>query len=49
VSGGTASCEPADTGEKCGQVTCGKGTYCCNASCGWCVPPGMACIQIACQ
>jgi hypothetical protein len=50
VSGGQASCQPPpDDGTACGNVTCSKGTYCCNASCGWCVPPGMACIQIACQ
>jgi hypothetical protein len=39
----------ADTGESCGDTTCGPGTYCCNASCGMCVKPGMACIQIACE
>lgn len=36
-------------GDPCGDVVCGKGTYCCNASCGWCRPPGMSCIQIACN
>ena len=36
-------------GENCGGVVCGKGTYCCNASCGWCRPYGMSCIQIACN
>lgn len=36
-------------GDPCGSVTCGAGLECCNASCGWCVPPGMSCIQIACD
>ncbi|HEX2254873.1 MAG TPA: hypothetical protein VHQ65_16530 [Thermoanaerobaculia bacterium] len=36
-------------GENCGGVICGKGTYCCNASCAWCRPYGMSCIQIACN
>ena len=36
-------------GEACGGVTCPAGTSCCNASCGICTPPGMACIQIACE
>jgi len=46
-NGGKATCVP-DSGQSCGQVTCPVGTECCNASCGWCVPPGMSCIQIAC-
>lgn len=42
-----------DTGDEgaeatCGGNTCGKGTYCCNASCGICVPKGMSCTQQAC-
>lgn len=49
VEGDTASCEPPAGGASCGDVTCSAGTYCCNASCGWCLPPGMACIQIACD
>ena len=36
-------------GENCGGTICGKGTYCCNASCGWCRPHGVSCIQIACN
>ncbi len=48
ASGGVASCVP-DGGEPCGETTCGPGTYCCNASCGMCVKPGMFCIQIACE
>jgi hypothetical protein len=36
-------------GDPCGKVVCGPGTTCCNASCGICTPPGMVCIQIACE
>lgn len=36
-------------GGSCGGVTCGKGTYCCNASCAWCRPYGVSCIQISCN
>lgn len=32
----------------CGENTCGKGSVCCNSSCGICTEPDMACIQIAC-
>jgi hypothetical protein len=39
---------PAKPGETCGDITCGAGMYCCNASCGLCAPEGGACIQIAC-
>ena len=35
-------------GGSCGGVTCPKGTWCCNASCGRCVPIGMQCTQEAC-
>ena len=35
--------------EKCGVVTCPRGLECCNASCGICVEPGGACIQIVCE
>lgn len=48
ANGGTATCEP-DGPTSCGKVTCSAGTQCCNASCGWCRPPGVACIQIACE
>lgn len=34
--------------ETCGGNVCGKGTWCCNASCGRCVPIGMQCTQEAC-
>ena len=37
------------SGGACGGNICGKGQHCCNASCGWCVPIGVECIQIACQ
>lgn len=36
-------------GEICGSKICGKGTYCCNASCSRCVPFGMSCTQEACN
>lgn len=36
-------------GGSCGANICGKGQHCCNASCGWCVPIGVECIQIACS
>jgi hypothetical protein len=41
------ACVP-NPGVSCGAVTCPANTYCCNASCGICAPPGVACIQIAC-
>lgn len=37
-----------EAGETCGSKICGKGTYCCNASCSNCVPYGMACTQQVC-
>lgn len=45
---GVAHCVP-QSGVQCGTVTCANGQYCCNASCGMCAPPGVACIQIACE
>jgi hypothetical protein len=48
TSPAVCACVP-DAGDPCGDTTCGQGTYCCNASCGMCVKPGMACIQIACD
>ncbi len=36
-------------GTACGDVTCGEGQVCCNASCGICTAPDMACIQTACE
>jgi hypothetical protein len=47
VIDGNAYCL-SDGTEACGTATCGKGTSCCNASCGVCAEPGFACIQIAC-
>jgi hypothetical protein len=38
----------AYAGESCGGNVCGKGKYCCNASCGICVAYGMSCTQQAC-
>jgi hypothetical protein len=43
------ACVPISGGEECGDVTCGVGMVCCNASCGICTPPDGACIQIACE
>lgn len=43
-------CETAKpSGEPCGDVTCGAGLVCCNASCGICTEPGMMCTQQACN
>jgi hypothetical protein len=47
VIDGNATCL-SDGSQECGSAKCGKGTTCCNASCGICTPPGFACIQIAC-
>jgi hypothetical protein len=33
----------------CGGNICGKGTFCCNASCGTCAPVGGACTQQICD
>ena len=41
---------PCPVEGQCGpNVVCEAGTQCCNASCGICVEPDMACIQIACD
>ncbi len=40
---------PVVPGEQCGSNVCGKGSYCCNASCGICAPLNFSCIQIACN
>jgi len=42
-----AECRP-NAGEACGDNTCGKGTYCCNESCGICAPTGGFCTQQFC-
>jgi len=34
-----------DAADTCGEVTCGKGTICCNPLRGICTKPGMVCIQ----
>jgi hypothetical protein len=47
VEGDKPICVPLPTA--CGDVTCGSGRVCCNASCGICTPPGGVCIQIACD
>lgn len=36
-------------GAVCGPSICGDGLVCCNASCGVCAPPGVACTTIACE
>ena len=35
--------------QSCGGNVCGKGTFCCNASCGTCAPLGGACTQQVCD
>jgi hypothetical protein len=35
-------------GPACGPVQCGKGTVCCNDSCGICTPPGGGCTKQLC-
>jgi hypothetical protein len=35
-------------GETCGSRVCGKGFFCCNASCSACAPVGGGCTQQAC-
>ncbi|HZI13693.1 MAG TPA: hypothetical protein VE153_25170 [Myxococcus sp.] len=37
-----------DAGKKCGTNSCGAGEYCCNESCGICVPMGNSCTQEVC-
>jgi hypothetical protein len=43
------TCEPKPVGPRCGNVVCGAGEECCNASCGICVPPGGLCTQQLCD
>lgn len=47
VIDGNAYCL-SDGTQACGPTTCGKGTSCCNASCGVCTEPGFFCTQMAC-
>jgi hypothetical protein len=35
--------------QSCGGNVCGKGTFCCNASCGTCAPIGGGCTQQVCD
>jgi hypothetical protein len=35
-------------GGPCGTNYCGKGTFCCNASCGVCAPLGGGCLDVVC-
>jgi hypothetical protein len=41
--------DDSDSANSCGGNICSKGTYCCNASCGTCVPKGMECTQQSCN
>jgi hypothetical protein len=36
-------------GGPCGSNYCGKGTFCCNASCGICAPLGGGCPDVMCE
>jgi hypothetical protein len=36
-------------GIRCGENVCARGTYCCNPSCGQCVPCGIRCPQVVCE
>jgi hypothetical protein len=47
VVDGNAYCL-SDGTEACGPTTCGKGTKCCNPSCGVCTAPGFFCTEMAC-
>lgn len=40
--------DQAFKGEACGNTVCGKGTFCCNASCSICAPNGGFCTQQFC-
>ena len=43
------STQEQELGKKCGTNTCGAGEYCCNESCGICVPNGGSCTQQVCE
>ncbi|KAK0654751.1 hypothetical protein B0T16DRAFT_395625 [Cercophora newfieldiana] len=47
VRNGKGTCVPIG-GSVCGPTICAQGLVCCNASCGTCTKPGMACTQQAC-
>lgn len=38
-----------ERGEPCGDVLCGEGLLCCNASCNLCTPPDHGCIAVVCD
>jgi hypothetical protein len=40
---------PAEKVQTCGKTVCPAGQLCCNPSCGICVPPGGACVQMLCD
>ncbi|HMG24014.1 MAG TPA: hypothetical protein VK607_21915 [Kofleriaceae bacterium] len=44
----TAAPDDGFIGETCGSKVCGKGLFCCNASCSACAPIGGGCTQQAC-
>lgn len=45
VCSGVCEPKPAPVLERCGNVTCGAGTVCCNPLAGICTLPGQFCIQ----
>jgi hypothetical protein len=47
-SPGVCACESAKGAAECGDVKCGPGQYCCNASCSLCVAEGEGCLDVAC-
>jgi len=49
LAGNGPKCMADPGGMKCGKATCAVGQTCCNASCGACVGPGGACIQVVCE
>lgn len=42
-------CVCGGVGQSCGPSICAFGLTCCNESCGWCVPPGVECLQVVCD
>jgi len=44
-----APAEDDSFGVICGTAVCGKGTFCCNASCSVCAPNGGGCTQQVCE
>jgi hypothetical protein len=48
VAIGPTGADASDQGDACGATRCPAGEVCCNASCGFCAPPGVACIDLAC-